>query len=80
MMALDDSINAAREVTKFHTSGVHTFQSGDFGFLGVADPDRVIFYRSPLRRQHVPWSSAPTRRGSRRRCRGSSALRPEEDT
>jgi L-asparaginase len=54
MIALNDSINAAREVTKFHTSGVHTFQSGDFGFLGVADADRVIFYRSPLRRQHVP--------------------------
>jgi L-asparaginase len=54
MIALNNQINAAREVTKTHTSDVETFKSGDFGFLGNADNDRVIFYRAPLRRQHVP--------------------------
>jgi len=54
MIALNNQINAAREVTKTHTSDVETFKSGDFGFLGTADNDRVIFYRSPLRRQHIP--------------------------
>ncbi|WP_245421980.1 asparaginase [Rhodoplanes serenus] len=54
MIALNDQINAARDVTKVHTSAVETFRSGDFGFLGVVDPDRVIFARSPARRQHVP--------------------------
>ncbi len=54
MIALNDQINAARDVTKTHTSTVETFKSGDFGFLGVVDPDRVIFARSPLRRQHIP--------------------------
>ena len=46
-------LNAAREATKTHTSDVETFKSGDFGFLGNADNDRVIFYRAPLRRQHL---------------------------
>jgi len=54
MLALNGQINAAREATKAHTSSVETFRSGDFGFLGVADNDRVVFYRSPARRQHLP--------------------------
>ncbi len=54
MIVLNNQINAAREVTKTHTSDVETFKSGDYGFLGVADADRVIFYRAPLRRQHIP--------------------------
>ena len=54
MIALNGQINAARDVTKTHTSSVETFKSGDFGFLGVVDQDRVIFARAPLRRQHIP--------------------------
>lgn len=54
MIALNGQINAAREVTKMHTSSVETFRSGDFGFIGAADNDRVVFYRTPTRRQHVP--------------------------
>jgi L-asparaginase len=54
MIALNNQINAAREVTKTHTSDVETFKSGDFGFLGNVDSDRVLFHRAPLRRQHVP--------------------------
>lgn len=54
MIAMNNQINAAREVVKTHTSDVETFKSGDYGFLGSADHDRVIFYRSPTRRQHIP--------------------------
>ena len=54
MIAMNNQINAAREVTKTHTSDIETFKSGDFGFLGNADHDRVVFYRTPLRRQYVP--------------------------
>ncbi len=54
MVALNNQINAAREVTKTHTSSVETFKSGDFGFLGEVDFDRVTYWRAPLRRQHVP--------------------------
>lgn len=53
MIAMNNQINAAREVVKTHTSDVETFKSGDYGFLGVADQDRVVFYRAPTRRQHV---------------------------
>jgi L-asparaginase len=53
MIALNNQINAAREVTKSHTSDVETFKSGDYGFLGNADYDRVVFYREPSRRQHI---------------------------
>src|SRR5207302_3447597 len=53
MIALNNNINAAREAVKTHTSDVETFKSGDLGFLGVADYDRVVWYRAPLRRQHV---------------------------
>jgi L-asparaginase len=54
MIVLNNQINAAREATKTNTSSVETFQSGDFGFLGYADVDRVVFYRTPTRRQRVP--------------------------
>ncbi len=53
MLAMNSQINAVREVTKTHTSSVETFKSGDFGFLGEVDFDRVVYWRSPLRRQHV---------------------------
>jgi|SRR5450830_1047233 len=53
MLAMNSQINAAREVTKTHTSSVETFKSGDFGFLGVVDFDRVTFSRAPLRRQFI---------------------------
>ena len=54
MIAINNQINAARDATKTHTSSVETFKSGDFGLLGAVDQDRVIFARTPLRRQHVP--------------------------
>ncbi len=54
MITLNNQINAAREATKTHTSDVETFQSGDFGFLGTVDHDRVVFARTPTRRQHLP--------------------------
>src|SRR5215831_11416193 len=54
LLAMNNQINAAREVTKTHTSTVETFKSGDFGFLGEVDEDRVVYWRAPLRRQHVP--------------------------
>lgn len=53
MVVLNNQINAAREVTKSHTSDVEAFKSGDYGFLGTVDDDRVVFARAPLRRQHI---------------------------
>ncbi|MCP1575141.1 asparaginase [Herbaspirillum rubrisubalbicans] len=54
MIAMNNQINAARDVSKTHTADVETFKSGDFGVLGVADEDRIVFARRPLRRQYLP--------------------------
>jgi L-asparaginase len=54
MLAMNNQINAARDVTKTHTSSVETFRSGDFGFLGIVDYDRIVYSRAPVRRQYVP--------------------------
>ncbi len=59
MIALNGQINAAREATKTHTSDVETFKSGDFGFLGTADNDRVVWSRGPVRRQHLALQALP---------------------
>lgn len=59
MITLNNQINAAREATKTHTSDVETFKSGDFGFLGTADQDRVVFFRAALRRQQVALRDDP---------------------
>lgn len=59
MIALNNQINAAREATKSHTSDVETFKSGDFGFLGVVDSDRIVFARAPSRRQHIALKATP---------------------
>ena len=54
MVVLNGQINAARDVTKTHTSQVETFRSLEFGELGIADFETVRFYRAPLRRQTIP--------------------------
>lgn len=51
LVCLNDEIHAAREVTKTSTFRLQTFQSPEFGVLGHADPDNVVFYRKPLRRR-----------------------------
>lgn len=53
VVIMNDEINAAREVTKTNTYRVQTFRSRDIGLLGYADPDRVVYYRAPLRRHTV---------------------------
>jgi L-asparaginase len=58
MVVLNRQIHAARDVTKTHTSGVESFQSGSFGCLGTVDDDRIVFARSPARRQHLALTAA----------------------
>jgi L-asparaginase len=50
LVVLNDEINAAREATKADTLRVETFTSREHGFLGYADPDKVVFYREPVTR------------------------------
>ena len=53
LVALNESVAAARDVWKTHNRRVDTFESSDLGMLGVADPDAVVFYRTPLRAHTV---------------------------
>jgi len=50
LVMLNDEINAARDVTKTNTYRVETFKSGDFGFLGYVDHDKLAYYRRPEKR------------------------------
>ena len=50
LVVLNDEINAARDVTKTDARRLDTFQSRDYGILGVVDSDRVIFYRAGVKR------------------------------
>ena len=44
MIVLNDEIQAAREGTKTSTLRLQTFRSPDFGALGHADADGVVFW------------------------------------
>lgn len=51
LVVLNDTIYAARDVTKTATYRVQAFQGRDLGPLGYADADgRVVFYHSPARK------------------------------
>ncbi len=50
LVCLNDEIQCAREVTKTSTTRLQTFRSPDFGVLGHADGDAVVFYRKPIRK------------------------------
>lgn len=50
LQCMNQSIHAARDVTKTIAYRVNTFQSTDLGMMGVADPDIVKFYMEPTRK------------------------------
>jgi len=51
LVVLNDEIQAAREVTKTSTFRMQTFRTPDFGVLGQADGDAIVYYRAPERRR-----------------------------
>ncbi len=53
LVVLNDTIHAAREVTKTHTANVATFQSPYWGAIGYVDGERVIFRSNPIQRQKI---------------------------
>ena len=46
LVVMNDSINAASEVSKTNTLSLDTFKSLDYGPLGIVDSKEVIFYRT----------------------------------
>lgn len=53
LVAINDEIHGARDVTKTNTSSVHTFQSPSFGILGSISNGQPIFYRTPMRNHTI---------------------------
>ncbi|RUT33208.1 asparaginase [Arsenicitalea aurantiaca] len=53
MVAMNEEINSARDVFKSDTYRVEAFRSGDLGFLGYIDTDKITFYREPLQRHTI---------------------------
>jgi L-asparaginase len=49
MVVANDTINAARDVSKNISYRLETYSSRDIGALGFVDEDRVTFYRAPTR-------------------------------
>ena len=50
LVALNDQINAAREVTKTNTSTTDTFKTPELGMLGYIQGSRAFFYRQSTRK------------------------------
>lgn len=53
LVVMADEILAAAEATKTHTEAADTFQSRDFGPLGMVDKDRLIMARRPAKREQI---------------------------
>jgi len=53
LVVMDAQIISAWDATKTHTQSTDTFQSRDFGPLGLVDKDRLIVMRRPLHRDHI---------------------------
>jgi L-asparaginase len=50
LVVLNDEINSAREATKTDALRLQTFQTRNYGVLGVVDRDRVVYYREVVKR------------------------------
>jgi len=50
LVVLNDEINSARDVTKTDAHRLDTFQSRNYGILGVVDADRIVYYRDVVKR------------------------------
>jgi L-asparaginase len=52
LVVLNDEIHTASNVTKTHTSNVSTFQSPQYGPIGIVTKRSVIFHHSPTGLEH----------------------------
>ena len=53
LVALNDTIEGARDVTKMNTTNVSTFHSPDFGSLGIMSENKPRYYKMSTRRHTV---------------------------
>lgn len=53
IVCLNNELNCASEVTKAHSMHLNTFQSPEFGPIGIVDSNEVRFYRDSLTREYI---------------------------
>lgn len=53
LVALNDQIQAARDVTKVNTSTLDSFRTPELGLLGYIQGSKAFFYRQPVRKHTV---------------------------
>lgn len=53
LVVMGDQLLSAAEAAKTHTEALDTFQSRDFGPLGIVDKDRIIVARRPVKREYL---------------------------
>ncbi|OZM57252.1 L-asparaginase [Lottiidibacillus patelloidae] len=50
LVVLNDEIHTAKNVTKTHSSNIATFQSPQYGPVGIVTKHRITFHHKPIRR------------------------------
>lgn len=60
LVCLNDELNCASEVTKTHSMHLNTFQSPEFGPIGIIDNNQAIFYRDSLNKSHIDTNKVET--------------------
>lgn len=53
IVCLNNELNCAMEVTKSHSMHLNTFQSPEFGPIGIVDSNEVRFYRNSLDKEFI---------------------------
>ncbi|MBG9455322.1 asparaginase [Lysinibacillus sphaericus] len=53
LVAMNDEVHLAVNTTKTSTSSVNTFQSPQYGPIGLITKSRILFHHAPIRRQYV---------------------------
>lgn len=49
LVVMNDNISAGRDLLKMNNRRVDAFPSTELGFIGFCDPEKVTFYRSPIK-------------------------------
>ncbi|WP_203361873.1 asparaginase [Bacillus sp. REN10] len=53
LVVLNDEIHSAENVTKTHTSNISTFQSPQYGPIGIVTKSKIVFHHVPTKRQQI---------------------------
>lgn len=51
LVVMNDEIHSAKNVTKTHTSNIATFQSPQYGPIGIVNKRRISFHHKPLKKE-----------------------------